>query len=38
MHPELKGAKHVPISVFTVILRYEKLCRAPISANDGIFL
>ena len=27
----------IPISVISVVLHYEKLCRAPTSANDAIF-
>ena len=27
---------HIPISVISVILHYEQLCRAPTSVNDGI--
>ena len=29
---------HIPISVISVNLHYEQLCRAPTSANHGILL
>ena len=44
---ELKETKNIthflllkahPHSVFSVVFHYEQVCRAPTSANDGIFL
>ena len=28
---------NIPISVISVVLHYEQLCRAPTSANDRVF-
>ena len=30
--------RHIPITVINIVLYYEQFCRAPTSANDGIFL